>query len=124
MAKIGIRKDTFGICDRIEKIDKDYFVVYDTGKKVYEVHHAKQLGNTYCISVGKVLDMRAIIKLKSSNTSNLENIIKEIENHNQRLENDEKRRMKDMVTWRAQELYNYAMRKDDNFADAYSTTWV
>ena len=124
MAKIRIMQDAFKICERIKKIDKNYYVVFDTIKKVFEIHNSKQFCNTYCISVGKTLDMRAIKKLQSSSVSNMDKILSEIEKHNESLEKESKRKVSDMVTWRAGEIYNYAMRKGDNFDDAYTTNWV
>lgn len=125
MAKIKIVSDTFDICERIKKIDKYYYVVYDTIKKVYEVHNSRQISNTFCITIGKRLDMRALSKLMLSSISNLDKIISDMTKHNEKLEQENSRKVKDMVTWRAQELYNYAMRNSvDDFGDAYSTSWV
>lgn len=124
MAKIKIIQDTFNICERIKQLDKNYYVVFDTLKNNYEIHNSKQLVNTYCINVGKDLDMRAIKKLYKSNIDNLDKIMLEIEKHNESLEKESKRKVSDMVTWRAGEIYDYAMRKGDNITDAYTTNWV
>ena len=124
MAKIKLIRDTFGICERIKKLDKNYYVVYDTIKRVYEIHNSKQIFNTYCINVGSTLDMRAVKKLYTSSISNLDNILKEIDRHNDSLEKESKRKISDMVSWRAGEIYDYAMRKGDNINDAYTTNWV
>ena len=85
--QIKIQSDALFVVDRLRQIDKNYFVVYNTQKKQYELHHSKQVGNTYCLACPyPFLDERFINLAQNTKTENSKEIIKQIEQHNQKIE--------------------------------------
>ena len=48
---IKIENDLFDIAARLREIDSGYFVLFDTGKKVYQIHNAAQANGTYCLTL-------------------------------------------------------------------------
>ena len=125
MAKIKILYDTFDICNSIRQIDRDYYVVYDTRRKCFEIHNSQQKPNTFCITCEGALDARVIQKLQKTNSNNIKRLIQDIERHNDYIKRQSDRQLSDRVRWQAGEMFDYAMRKQDaNFDDAYKTCWV
>lgn len=79
----------FDIVSRLKEIDEGYFILYNTEKKAYEVHNLEQGKNTYCLTVPyPQLDARAVNLVKSTRREYMDNIFKEIERHNRKLEEE------------------------------------
>jgi hypothetical protein len=81
-----ILSDFYGIVQRIKKLDKDYFVVYNTMSKQYELHHKKQQP-TFCITLYKKLDKRSLVKTYKSQTKNCLEIFRAIDKTNENIQN-------------------------------------
>lgn len=126
MALIKIKSDAFNIVERIKKIDKGYYAVYNTTKNRYEIHNKSQKTNTFCIACDNGLNFNVINKLRKTRIENMQKIIAEITSHNEKLELDQKNKVLDKASWKAREMFNYAKNKVDdcNFKDSYSTKWV
>ncbi len=90
--KIRITHDVYEIAKRIRYIDKDYYIIYDTSKKVFEVHNSSQLDTTYCLTIPfNTLDIRTLEYVYESMSANIDKIIEKIENDNQLRENADRR---------------------------------
>ena len=126
MALIKIKSDAFNIVERIKKIDKGYYAVYNTTKNRYEIHNKSQKTNTFCIVCDNGLNFNVINKLRKTRIENMQNIIAEITAHNEKLELDQKNKVLDKASWKAREMFDYAKNKVDDcdFKDSYSTEWV
>ncbi|MDD4002884.1 MAG: hypothetical protein PHE12_01660 [Clostridia bacterium] len=86
--QIKIQNDLFDIAARLREIDSGYYVIFDTVKKVYQIHNCAQANGTYCLTLPyDSLDARAVEYVKSTRRQYAENIIRQIETHNQNLEN-------------------------------------
>jgi hypothetical protein len=84
---IKIENDLFDIAARLREIDSGYFVLFDTGKKVYQIHNAAQANGTYCLTLPyDSLDARAVEYVKSTRRQFAAEIFKRIESHNKKLE--------------------------------------
>lgn len=84
--KITIKNDVFNIFKRIKQINNNYFIIFNTNKNKYEIYEKDYLLFTIPFDY---LDVRTIdYVLKMLKTSN-EEILKEIEQHNNRLEKNE-----------------------------------
>ncbi len=84
--KVRIKEDLFDISSRLKDVEREYFVLYDTKKKVYEIHNTMQKGNSFCFLVGRRLDYYAIQKAHKTSIKWLKSTLKNIDNHNNRLE--------------------------------------
>ena len=81
--KIRICEDVYDISKRIKYIDDGYYVVYNTSKQVFEIHNSKQIGSTFCLTLPfNELDERCLKHVLKTQSSNIDEIIKKIENDN------------------------------------------
>lgn len=126
MALIKILGDVFDIVDRIREIDDGYFVVYNTRSHRYEVHNQKQFSSTFCITCDSGLNSTVIDKLRKSRIENIDRIMREIEENNQKIEEISTKRARDESSFKLKEMYDYAKQREDDcdFLDSYKTTWV
>lgn len=90
---LKLNSDVFNISQRVKIIDKDYYVAYNTSSKKFEIHNSNQIGSSYCLTLPfKQLDERTLFYINKTKSSNIENILKEIENDNKLRESLEKSR--------------------------------
>lgn len=81
--KIKLTRDVYNIANRLKKIDKYYYVVYDTISNKFEVHNSSQIGGSYCLTLPyKVLDERTLEFVYKTQVKNIDRILNEIENEN------------------------------------------
>ncbi len=85
--KKNITSDFYGIVQDIKKIDRGYFVVYNTISKMYELHHKYQ-NPTFCITLYTKLDKRSLVKTYKSQTKNCLEIFKAIDKTNENIQNN------------------------------------
>lgn len=80
----------FYVESRLREIDDDYRVFYNKAKKRYEVHNLKFKPNTLVlVSPYDELDARLIRLVRSSSVTRASDIYKEIEEHNEKLLNEQ-----------------------------------
>lgn len=92
--RVRITNDVYNIANRIKDIDKGYYVLYDTSRGNFEIHHSHQADTTYCVTLPyKTLDERALNYVLHTRVDNIENIIEDIDRENMRQENAEKTRV-------------------------------
>ena len=122
---IKIYEDVFDITKRLKEIDRNYFVVFNTKKQKFEVHNKSQK-NTYCLSVPyNTLDIRTIFLTLKSRRENIDKILEEIDVNNQKLEQENNRKIKDLCDFKAKEIFSYAKKHEQpNFENAYKTKWA
>ena len=90
--KIKIESDVYEIAKRIKYIDRNYYIVYDTSSRVFELHNSAQRDTTYCLTFPyNTLDIRALIYTYESSSTNIDHIVEKIENDNKLRENAETR---------------------------------
>lgn len=96
--KIKISHDVYNISNRIKDIDRDYYVVYDTDRRRFEVHNSCQLGSTYCLSLPyDSLDYRTLIYVLKTRIDNIEELINSIDMENKLLDNQSKSESIDLI---------------------------
>ncbi len=89
---IKIQNDVYNIANRIKEIDRNYFIVYNTSKRNFEIHSLSQIGNSYCLTLPyKELDARALQHVQTTKTKNIDKILNQIEAENKLKENADKR---------------------------------
>ena len=83
---IKIQSDCYFISQRIKEIDRSYEIYYNLNEKCFEVHSNSQVKNSYCFKVPyDTLDERTITFAYKTSVCNMDEIIKEIDKHNQLL---------------------------------------
>jgi len=84
---IKIRGDVYNIAKRIKYIDKNYYVVFNTSRRVFEVHNSSQIGSSYCLTLPfSELDERALKYVYKTLIANIDEILIELENDNNQRE--------------------------------------
>ena len=122
---IQIKQDAHDIVQRLREIDTYYCVVYNTLRECFEVHNSMQK-NTYCLTIPYTqLDCRSITLTLKTRREFLNRILAEIDENNERLDRECKRKIMDMSEWKLKEMYDFAQRYDkEEFNDAYITKWA
>ena len=103
--KILVKSDVYNICNRIKNFDKSYCIVYDTSNCKYEVYSTdvrqeveivSGIPLSYvCLVPYNQLDERVINYLYETCIENIEDIITQIDKHNQSLEADNNKKLKE-----------------------------
>lgn len=122
--KIKIDSDVYDIVDRIKEIDDGYFILYDTNRKVFEVHNKNQF-DSYCLTVvDGVLDSRVIDLLYKSNIVFIDNIVEDIDNTNEEIERKGKQKIKDDTDYRIREMYKFLNNSSKEIGeDLFKSKW-
>lgn len=88
-----IENDVLDIAARLKEIDDDYFVVYNGLSRRLEVHNKKQGVNTFCLVVpSNRLNARTVDLVRKTRVENSEKLLREIDEHNERIEREAIRR--------------------------------
>ena len=78
-----VSHDVYNIANRIKCIDRDYFVVFNTIKRKYEIHNSAQLSSSYCLTLPyDCLDARALDYVYMTMVGNIEELIEKIDREN------------------------------------------
>ena len=84
---IKIENDVYFISQRLREIDKNYFLMYNTKTKKFEVHNENQTGSTFCLTLPFAsLDARSLQRVLRTRIENCEKILADMEKENQILE--------------------------------------
>ena len=87
--------DCQDVIPRLKEIDKDYFVVYNLDRKTFELHNHLQENGTFCLTLPfESLDERAISLTLKTQSFKRDELIKELDAENEKLE---KQRKKDIL---------------------------
>lgn len=87
-----IYSDCQDIIKRLKEIDKDYFVVYNLNRKTFELHNRAQEEGTFCLTLPfYTLDERTIDLTLRTQSFKRDELIKELDAENERLEKTRKR---------------------------------
>lgn len=127
MGKILIKKDVFNIVRRLKKIDKNYYIVYNSSLKRYEVHHAKSKHSLQLVLPFPFLDARTLDLVLKTSVENHTKLIRQMEANNLKLEQDKNNKLIDETTFKAKEMLKFADSKtaqEVNFNDSYTTKWI
>ena len=128
MDRIFISHDLFNIVKRLKQIDKNYFVLYNKKSQKYEVHYKRNFGTLELVLPFDRLDKRAIDLVLKSKIENKQKLLKEMEENNKKLEQQQSQKMLDEANFKAKEMMAYAFSKGDSenidFNNAYKTKWI
>lgn len=99
-----IKRDVYNICNRIKQVDKSYMLAYDFKTNKYNVYSKNIISNfeiidnvklSYvCVLPYNCLDERSILHLYSIKSQNIEALIKQIDNHNEMMEKENRMKLK------------------------------
>lgn len=111
---ILIKNDLFNIAKRIRKINKKLFVFYNKKNNNFEIYSTNGCSFSFEVSLGKTLNQKAIKIVFTSQASNIEGIVKNLDLQNEKIEaaNLKKQNMlaKDMLS----DCLNFASKKAED----------
>ena len=95
---IKIETDNYFISQRIKEIDINYFLMFNTKTKKFEVHNKRQAGNTFCVGLPFItLDERSLDYIQKTRIENIDNLIKEMDKENEKIENNQNKKIKEKI---------------------------
>ena len=95
---VRVENDCFDIAKRLKQIDKSYEIYYNLTRKCFEVHSFLQIKSSYCFSIPyENLDERTLDYAYKTLSSNRDNLIREIEENNTRVEKKNLRKQVDAI---------------------------
>ncbi len=106
---IEIKSDPLFVTNRLKEIDQDYFLVFNTIKHKYEVHNHNQIGCTYCLTYpNPALDERLIELVKKTRRENIDELMKEIDKANKKIEQEFIKSQKEKMEeeWKQNKFWN------------------
>ena len=115
------------IPERLREIDSGYFVVRNHIKKTFEIHHSHQGENTYCLTVPyEELDQRTLDLVLKTRVSNLEKLIFEMDQNNQKIEKQNETVSEEAITKTKEVLHylNSHESKETVDKEAFSTRFL
>ena len=110
--RLKIKNGVFNIVNRLKKIDKSYYLVFNTETIKYEVHSNKQK-NSFCFAYD-FCDERMIRYAKKSSVKNLSNLLEEIALNNEQIELNSKKQQKDYIKFHALNLMEFISNSSKN----------
>lgn len=124
---IMIKKDLFNIVNRLKKIDKGYYVVFNKFKNRYEIFNKKQKKDTLAFCSDRpFLDRGIIIKAYKTNIRNAKNLFKEIDENNKKIDEINKNKINNKYLDKFSQFIDYASNKnyDVDFNNVDKTRWI
>lgn len=106
--RILIEGNVFDIPQRLKDIDKDFFVALNIKTQDFELHHEGQPHSTYCLTFpfGQ-LDSRAIDLVRERTAARGQDIMQEINKHNEAIERSNEKRADDGYDQILKEHYKF-----------------
>lgn len=99
-----IESDCLDIIRRIKEIDKGYYVVYNSDKRVFELHNREQGRNSYCLTFPyDALDERCYLHVLKTRVRNSDALFQEMEEENKR---NQQRQIKEVLNDFEEKLYD------------------
>lgn len=106
--RIPVTKHVCDIPDRLKQIDRHYFVMFNTRSQRFELHDARQRGSTLaCVLPFDELDARALVYARKYHVSRLSQTVREVDDFNDRLEREARRRFLNDAADRTREAFSY-----------------
>lgn len=100
-----IKNDMFNIVSRIKRLDRNYFVFYNTKFSRYELYYKKGFKYNFELAFSNtcltVLDYK---KVCETLVTNIKNILKQIEKDNEKIQNKNDALLKDELIFKTKTL--------------------
>lgn len=112
--RIPVVSHAMDIPRRLKELDEGYFVMLNVKTQRFEVwHRGYGEGILECVLPYEALDERAIRHVREHRVERMEALIREMEAHNARLEEETKMRWLEEAGERTKEAFRYLQRKTD-----------
>lgn len=110
--RIPVTGHAMDIPARLKELDEGFFVMLNTGTQKYEVwHRGEGNGVLECVLPYDALDERTVRHVRAHRMERRETLIREIEEHNRRLEEEAQRRWLEEAGEKTKETFAYLNRR-------------
>ena len=110
--RVPVVSHAMDIPARIKELDEGYFVALNVKTQRFEVwHEGGGEGVLECVLPYDALDERAVRHVREHRIERMEQLIREIEAHNARLEDEAKRKWMEEAGERTKEAFHYLRNK-------------
>ena len=106
--RIPVMSHVMDIPIRLKELNGAFFVMFNVRTQKYEIHCADQPFETLsCVLPFEQLDARAIQYVREHSAQRLDAIVREIEEHNEKLVKKAEAEMLDKANYKMREAFNY-----------------
>lgn len=121
-----VQTNVYLIPERLREIDRDYFVIRNHTRQVFEIHHRTQPESSYCLTVPySELDARTLDLVRKTNIVNAEKLLLQMDEHNRKLEEAQNQIPEEAVE-KTKEVFSYLNRHEskETAKGAYTTRFI
>ena len=112
--RIPVVSHAMDIPERIRELDEGYFVMFNVKTQRFEIwHRGSGEGLLECVLPYDALDERAVRHIRQHRIERMEQLIREMEEHNARLEEEARKKWLDEAGERTREAFGYLRSKPD-----------
>ena len=112
--RVPVVSHAMDIPARLKELDEGYFVMLNVRTQRFEVwHRGEGEGILECVLPYDALDERTVRHVRQHRMERMEQLIREIEEHNARLEEQAKKKWLDEAGERTREAFSYLRNKSD-----------
>ena len=106
--RIPVVSHALDIPARLKELDPNYVVMFNAATQKYEIHYGESGWSTLeCVLPYDELDERAIRHVREHRIERMEAIVREMEEHNRRIEEEAYRSMMDKAEQQTKEAMKY-----------------
>lgn len=99
---------TLDIPVRLKEVNRDFFVMFNTRLQKYEIHCASQPESTLaCVLPFDELDNRAVVYARRYSRERTQNLAREIEEYNEKLDRKKQDELLDKANYKCREAFDY-----------------
>ena len=110
--RVPVVSHVMDIPERLKELDEGYFVMLNVKTQKFEVwHEGGGEGALECVLPYDSLDERAVRHVREHRIERMDALIREIEAHNERLEEEAKRKWLEEAGERTKEAFSYLRHK-------------
>lgn len=105
--RVPVVSHALDIPGRLKEIDPGYFVMLNTRTQKYEIHHGAGENTLECVLPYEELDERTVRHVRKHRMERLDALVREVEEHNRRLEEGAARAFLEDAGARTREAMSY-----------------
>lgn len=105
--RVPVVSHALDIPQRLKELEPGYFVILNTRTQKYEVHHGDGQNTLECVLPYDELDERTVRHVRKHRMERLEALVREVEAHNRRLEEEAARAFLEDAGQRTKEAVRY-----------------
>ena len=112
--RVPVLSHALDIPARLKELDEHYFVMLNTRTQKYEIHYAGADGGTLeCVLPDDALDERAVRHVRRHRMERMEELMREVEEHNRKLEEEMRKEWLCRAGERTAEAIRYLKNRSD-----------